>query len=57
MCMQRGISVVPGDIFFPNKNGGRDHIRLNYSFETKARIRLGMENMIEIITELASGRN
>ena len=53
VCTRRGISVVPGDIFYPNKNGGRDCIRLNYSFETKARIKLGMENLIEIITNLA----
>lgn len=53
VCTRCGISIVPGDIFYPNKNGGRDCIRLNYSFETKARIKLGMENLIEIITNLA----
>ena len=55
-CARRGISIVPGDIFYPNKNGGRNYIRLNYSFETKERIGLGMENLIEIITELAAAR-
>ncbi len=54
VCAQRGISIVPGDIFYPNKNGGRNYIRLNYSFETEARIRLGMENLIDIITDLAA---
>lgn len=54
-CSHRGISIVPGDIFYPNKNGGRNYIRLNYSFETRERICLGMENLIEIVTELAAG--
>jgi len=53
-AMARGISIAPGDMFFPNKNGGRNYIRLNYSFETESRIRLGMENLLDIITRLAA---
>ncbi len=51
-CAKRGISVIPGEIFYPDRNGGQNRIRLNYSFETEARIRLGMENFVEIIEEL-----
>lgn len=51
-CEQRGISVIPGEIFYPQRNGGQNHIRLNYSFETIPRIKLGMENFVDIITTL-----
>lgn len=51
-CSQRGISVYPGDVFYPHKNGGREYLRLNYSSENISRIKLGMENLTEIITEL-----
>lgn len=52
-CLKRGISVIPGEIFFPSRNGGQNNIRLNYSYETISRIKLGMENLIDIIRELA----
>lgn len=52
-CLKRGISVIPGEIFFPSRNGGQNNIRLNYSYETIGRIKLGMENLIDIIRELA----
>ncbi len=52
-CAKRGISVIPGEIFYPNRNGGQNHIRLNYSYETIPRIKLGMENFIDILTRLA----
>lgn len=53
---KREISLYPGDVFYPNKNGGRNFIRLNYSTENIARIKLGMENLVEIIGELAKNR-
>ncbi len=55
-CGRRGISVIPGEVFFPHRNGGHNNIRLNYSYETPARIRLGMENLTEIIEGLAEER-
>lgn len=54
-CAKQGISVIPGEIFYPNRNGGQNHIRLNYSFETVPRMKLGMENFAAIIKELAEG--
>lgn len=51
-ALKRGISVIPGEIFFPSRNGGREYIRLNYSYETKERLKLGMENLIDILEQL-----
>ena len=51
-CARRGISVIPGDVFYPHKNGGKNYVRLNYSFENTARLKLGMENFTEIVERL-----
>lgn len=50
---KRGISLIPGEVFFPYRNGGQNYIRLNYSYESPERIRLGMENLSQIIRNLA----
>ena len=39
---RRGVSVVPGYVFYPGKGGGRDYIRLNFSYESRERIRQGL---------------
>lgn len=52
-CAKRGIAVVPGEVFYPRRNGGQNHIRLNFSYETMERIRLGMENFVDIVEGLA----
>lgn len=50
---KRGISLIPGEVFYPYRNGGQNNIRLNYSYESLSRIKLGMENLTEIIEKLA----
>lgn len=42
---KRGLALLPGHVFFPHRNGGRDHIRINYSFETEERLMQGMAIM------------
>lgn len=37
-----GLVLIPGDIFYPFKNGGRDYVRINYSYEREDKIREGM---------------
>ena len=37
-----GVSIVPGYVFYPDKVGGRDYIRLNFSYESRERIRQGL---------------
>ncbi|MEG1315100.1 MAG: PLP-dependent aminotransferase family protein [Anaerovoracaceae bacterium] len=49
---KQGISIIPGEVFYPNKNGGREYIRLNYSYESLERISKGMEKLTQIIIEL-----
>ena len=46
---KRGLALIPGYVFFPNKNGGREHIRINYSFETEERIEKGIEILRETL--------
>ena len=50
--LKRGISIIPGEIFYPSRNGGQNNIRLNYSYETIGRIKLGMENLIDMVRGL-----
>ena len=38
----RGLALLPGYVFFPGKNGGRDYVRINFSFETEERIEKGL---------------
>jgi len=40
---RRGVSIVPGYVFYPGKEGGRDYIRLNFSYESRERIQQGMD--------------
>lgn len=46
---KRGLALLPGHVFYPQKNGGRDHIRINYSFETEERLTRGMEILRETL--------
>ena len=52
LCTKRGLSIIPGDVFYPNHNGGFHQLRLNFSFETEARIRMGMEIFCDVIQSL-----
>ncbi|MBR5229345.1 MAG: PLP-dependent aminotransferase family protein [Firmicutes bacterium] len=47
----RGLAILPGYIFYPFKNGGRDHIRINYSFETEERLQVGMNLLRQVLRE------
>ncbi len=51
-AMKRGVFVIPGEVFYPYRNGGQNYIRINYSYESKERIALGMVNLLEIIHKL-----
>ncbi len=48
---RNGLAVIPGYIFFPKKNGGRDHIRINYSFESEERIEKGLRILKKTLEE------
>ncbi len=51
-CMKRGVSVIPGDVFYPNRNGGFHQLRMNFSFESKERIREGMSIFCDVVESL-----
>ncbi len=44
-----GVSFVPGYVFYPIKNGGRDHIRINFSFETEERLTEGLRILENVL--------
>ena len=47
----RGLALLPGYIFYPFRNGGRDRVRINYSYETEERIQVGMNTFRQVLRE------
>ena len=50
----RDLLLIPGYIFYPFKNGGREYVRISYSFEKIEKIEEGMRVFCKMIRE-ASG--
>lgn len=46
-----GVSLLPGYVFYPRRNGGRNYIRINYSYESKERLAAGMDIMRKALEE------
>jgi 2-aminoadipate transaminase len=44
-AMAEGVSVFPGSIFYPNRDGGSNGLRLSYSNVTPERIREGIDRL------------
>lgn len=42
ICYRNGVAVLPGYVFYPHKNGGRNRIRINYSYEPIEKVEIGM---------------
>lgn len=51
---QRGLILIPGYVFYPFKNGGRDYVRINYSYESDERLLRGMEIFREVLEDMLS---
>lgn len=47
----RGLALIPGYIFYPFRNGGRDRVRINFSYETEDRLEKGMEVFRQLIED------
>ena len=47
-----GLTLIPGYVFYPLKNGGRDHVRINYSYETGERLLAGMKLFRAVLEEM-----
>ena len=45
----RDLLLIPGYIFYPFKNGGREYVRISYSFEKIEKIEEGMKVFCEMI--------
>lgn len=45
---KEGLSLIPGEIFYPKKKSGYDRIRLNFTYESLDRIEEGMKRFVEI---------
>lgn len=51
-AMKNGVTVMPGEVFFPRRRGGLEYIRLNYSYENEERIKQGTKIIEKVIREL-----
>lgn len=49
MAGKKGVSFVPGHVFYPKGNGGERYIRLNFSYPSPEEIDQGMEILTENI--------
>ncbi|MCQ2551492.1 MAG: PLP-dependent aminotransferase family protein [Clostridia bacterium] len=48
-CYKRRLTLLSGNVFYPKNNGGRDHIRLNYSYEEIDKIEEGLTVLKEVL--------
>ena len=46
-----GVTLIPGHVFYPCKNGGRNFIRINYSYESRERLACGMDVLRKALEE------
>ncbi|MDO4545672.1 MAG: PLP-dependent aminotransferase family protein, partial [Bacillota bacterium] len=51
-AQKEGVAFIPGYIFYPKSAGGRDHIRLNYSYPTAEQIEEGMPKLGNAMSRL-----
>lgn len=54
-CYRAGLSIIPGYIFYPNKDGGRNMIRLNYSYEKLEDIPKGVRILERVLLRQLKG--
>ena len=48
---KRGVTFIPGDVFFPEGTKGEQHSRLNYSYPGRQQISKGIPLLIEAMKE------
>ena len=53
--MGSGLILIPGYVFYPFKNGGRNYVRINYSYESDERLLAGMEVFRAALLEALEG--
>lgn len=51
-ALKKGVSIVPGNLYYPNQNGGDRCVRLNYSFESPEWLVEGMKRLTRLIWDM-----
>lgn len=46
---EKGVSYIPGEFFFLNREEGKPYLRLSFSYESKEQIRKGVEMLADVI--------
>ena len=54
---KEGVSIVPGELFYPLKNGGKEKIRLNFSYESETWLAEGADRLVRVIRKLYKEKN
>lgn len=49
---RNGVSIMPGEVFFPDRNDGSEYIRLNYSYESGEWLLEGAKRLVGIIRKM-----
>jgi 2-aminoadipate transaminase len=53
-ALKQGVSVLPGNLFYPNLDGGANGLRLSFSNTAPERIRVGVERLKKAVDESAA---
>ena len=51
-ALKQNVSVVPGEVFFPEKRMGADYLRLNYSYESSEWLEEGIKRLARVIRSM-----
>ena len=56
-ALKEGIRIMPGNLYYPDKNGGNEYIRLNYSYESPEWLAEGMNRLTRLIWDMHKHSN
>ncbi len=48
-ALEAGVTYVPGDSFYPNANGGKNCMRINFSYESPESLTEAVRRLAEVI--------
>lgn len=54
---RQGVSIVPGEVFYPLRNGGKENIRLNFSYESEIWLAEGADRLVRLIRKICKEKN
>lgn len=56
-ALKQGVSIVPGEVFYPLGNGGKENIRLNFSYESEIWLAEGGDRLVRLIRKICKEKN